>query len=198
MPPENHHEMNTTILSAPESMGSDAEEPGSSTSGDVPPEPGSTRQPAEPDSRINLQPGDLPADAIVRLHAGVVDVLALLPRPVERLGIRVVADAEMTALHAQWKQVSRTTDVVTFDLSESEDDPLVVDIVVCLDEATRQASTRDHAPDDELLLYVIHGLLHCCGHDDADETAAEAMHVEEDRLLQAIGRNRVYASGGDS
>lgn len=190
--------MTTTILSTSESSGSDAEEPGSSTSGDVPPEPGPTRRPADPENRIELDPGDLPAKGVALLRSGLVDVIPLLPRAVERLSVRVVNDAEMAQLHGRWKQQEITTDVVTFDLSDASDAPLRADIAVCFDEASRQAADRDHGPADELLLYAIHGLLHCCGHDDGDEASATAMHREEDRLLQAIGREPVYATGGES
>ena len=187
--------MNTTILSTTESSGSDAEEPGSSTSGDVPPEPGPTRQPAEPETKIELHAGDLPVEAVAQLQEGIRQVIPLLERPVAEVSIRVVGDREMTDLHARWKDSPVTTDVVTFDLSDSPSDPLRVDLAICLDEAIRQSDSREHQVEDELLLYVIHGLLHCCGHDDQDEASATAIHAEEDRLLQAIGREAIYRRG---
>ena len=190
--------MDATNLSTSESSGSDAEEPGSSTSGEVPPEPGPNRQTVDPENRIEIDPGHLiPADT-TQLRSGIVDVIPLLTRAVERLGVRIINDADMTELHSLWKKEQTTTDVVTFDLSESDEAPLRVDIAVCLDEASRQAAQRGHGVADELLLYVIHGLLHCCGHDDHDETSSTAMHREEDRLLQTIGRAPIYAAGGES
>ena len=190
--------MDTTMLRTSESSGSDAEEPGSSTSGEVPPEPGRTRQPAESEDRIELDPEGLSEEAALQLRAGILEVLPLLPRSVERLGIRIVKDPEMTQIHDRWKHQPTTTDVVTFDLSDSSDGPMRVDVALCLDEAERQSKVRGHGVVDELLLYVIHGLLHCCGHDDQDETSSSAMHREEDRLLQAIGRDPVYARGEES
>lgn len=190
--------MDTTMLRTSESSGSDSEEPGSSTSGDVPPEPGRTRHPADSEDRIELDPGGLSKEAVLLLRAGIDDVIPLLSRTLEHLGIRIVTDAEMTELHGRWKHQSTTTDVVTFDLSDSSDGPLRVDVAICLDEAVRQSTRRGHGVADELLLYVIHGLLHCCGHDDQDEASSLAMHREEDRLLQAIGREPVYARENES
>ena len=184
--------MNTTILSTTESSGSDAEEPGSSTSGDVPPEPGPMRRTAESDTTIEIDAGDLPVAAVAQLRTGLDQVIPLLSRPVAEISIRIVGDREMTELHARWKHSSVTTDVVTFDLSDSPSESLRVDLAICIDEATRQSENRGHQLEDELLLYVIHGLLHCCGHDDQDEESAAAMHAEEDRLLQAIGRDAIY------
>jgi ssRNA-specific RNase YbeY (16S rRNA maturation enzyme) len=43
-----------------------------------------------------------------------------------------------------------------------------------------------------LLLYVVHALLHCLGHDDHEEQAAEAMHRMEDAVLESIGVGPVF------
>lgn len=71
-----------------------------------------------------------------------------------------------------------------------------VDIVVCLDEAKRQASAAGHRVEQELLLYALHGVLHCVGYDDHDERAYELMHEVEDRVLEAIGVGATFAPAG--
>lgn len=109
--------------------------------------------------------------------------------------VQVVDDAAMSEAHEKYSGVAGTTDVLTFDLAI---DPAVLDtdIMVCVDEARRQGAVRGHAAERELLLYIIHGVLHCLGHDDHDEAAAARMHAEEDRVLEAIGVGRTFASGG--
>ena len=121
--------------------------------------------------------------------------------------VRIVDDAEMSAQHAEYAGIPGTTDVLTFDMS-GESDPrgvvlLDVDITLCLDEAARQGAKRGHAPEDELLLYALHGVLHCLGHDDHDDEAYRAMHAAEDEILAAIGASvRFHAAeenaGGDA
>jgi probable rRNA maturation factor len=108
--------------------------------------------------------------------------------------VRVVDDAAMAEAHVKYSGVAGTTDVLTFNLAEN--DNLDVDILVCRDEAVRQAAARGHGIDRELLLYAVHGVLHCLGHDDHDEAGAARMHTEEDRILEAIGVARTYATGG--
>lgn len=113
---------------------------------------------------------------------------------------KVVNDAEMARLHEEFSGIPGTTDVLTFDMSVDENDagggvaPLDVDVAVCLDEAQRQASARGHGetPQLELLLYVLHGVLHCLGHDDHEEPAFCAMHDAEDAILTAIGVGPVF------
>lgn len=116
--------------------------------------------------------------------------------------VRVVGDAEMQALHARYCNDPTTTDVLTFDLAEGAAAAqaaaggvaeLNVDIVVCLDEAKRQAAARGHEARRELLLYGVHGMLHCLGYDDHDDQAFAAMHEREDAVLRAIGIGATFA-----
>ena len=118
---------------------------------------------------------------------------ALAPRAGE-VRVRVVHDDEMAAAHQRYKNVPGTTDVLTFDLAEDSDQPLDADLLVCIDEAARQAAARGLPVDHELMLYITHGILHCSGFNDDTETNAEAMHAREDELLAAIGIGPVYAT----
>lgn len=105
--------------------------------------------------------------------------------------LRLIGDAEMAALHERYSGIPGTTDVLTFDLRADEPGscalPLDVDIVACVDEAARQAGARGIPVERELLLYLLHGALHCLGYDDHDEAGHAAMHAREDEILEAIG-----------
>lgn len=128
--------------------------------------------------------------------ASLTDQLRAAGRELDVAGevrLRIVADPEMDALHRRTTGIAGTTDVLTFDLRDLGLGPLDVDIVACLDEAARQAAARGHAPERELLLYALHGILHCLGHDDHDEAAFARMHAAEDAVLTAIGVGPVYA-----
>lgn len=122
---------------------------------------------------------------------------AVAAAPGSDVRIRVVDDAEMAGLHGRFSHDPTTTDVLTFSLGEGA--CLDVDLYVCLDEAGRAAGARGHPVERELLLYIVHGVLHCLGHDDHDEAAAAAMHAREDEVLTAIGVGATYArpAGGE-
>lgn len=112
--------------------------------------------------------------------------------------VRIVDDAEMAEAHWEYCEIEGTTDVLTFDLIDgmaAEGEPLDTDIMVCLDEATRQASPRGHRPEHEILLYVLHGVLHCLGYDDHEDADFERMHAREDEVLNAIGVGAIFAKG---
>lgn len=114
--------------------------------------------------------------------------------------VRVAGDDEVAQVHARYLGIPGTTDVITFDLAEgasASGTPLDVDVLVCLDEARRQAAVRGHALDHELLLYALHGVLHCLGEDDHDPASHDRMHRREDSILQAIGVGATFHSGVD-
>lgn len=109
------------------------------------------------------------------------------------LTVAAVDDARMLHLQRQYKGEQQTTDVLTFDLREPEQQTLVADIVICVDEAIRQARVRGHEARQEALLYALHGLMHLLGFDDRERADALAMHRREDQLLTAIGVGPVYS-----
>ena len=111
--------------------------------------------------------------------------------PVARVTVEVIDDHRMAALHERFSSVPGTTDVLTFPGS-GPGEPVEVDIAICVDEAARQSAARGHELRRELLLYALHGLLHCTGFDDRTPDDHARMHAEEDRILQAIGLGAVY------
>jgi probable rRNA maturation factor len=106
--------------------------------------------------------------------------------------VRILDEARMDEAHRRYSGVEGTTDVLTFDLREHGPDgkgagPLDTDMLVCLDEAERQGCAHGHEARRELLLYIVHGVLHCLGHDDRDPASSARMHQREDEILTAIG-----------
>lgn len=143
-------------------------------------------------------------DALVRLATLAVGASGLVGSVGGgEVRVKVVGDAEMAEAHVRYSGVEGTTDVLTFDLSEgasARGGPLDVDILVCADEARRQALEQGHEPVREMLLYVLHGVLHCLGHDDHTDDGFARMHAEEDRILAEIGVGATFmkhaADGG--
>ncbi len=115
-------------------------------------------------------------------------------RPMAGITVKIVDDTRMRDLHKRHRGRACTTDVLTFDHSLGKG-PVEADIVLCLDEAARRAAQLGHSIERELVLYALHGVLHCAGFDDRTPQDFEAMHAEEDRILTAIGVGRTFAAG---
>jgi probable rRNA maturation factor len=100
-----------------------------------------------------------------------------------QVDLAIVSSREMAGLNRRYLHRRRATDVLSFDLSEAGACGLVVQIVVCGDLARAQGRFHGHSGEEELLVYVIHGLLHQMGYEDASVRGAARMHAREDQIL---------------
>lgn len=57
------------------------------------------------------------------------------------------------------------------------------ELVVSTETAIRESVNHGWSADDELILYLVHGLLHLCGYDDLTDEARPLMRVRERQLL---------------
>lgn len=90
--------------------------------------------------------------------------------------ISLVTDEEIAQVHADFLDDPTPTDVITFHHGE---------ILVSLDTAKRQSIEHAESYDREVVLYMIHGLLHLGGWDDHEPNEREAMHELQSRILDA-------------
>jgi probable rRNA maturation factor len=106
------------------------------------------------------------------------------------VSIAIVGDAEIRKMNKEFLNRNRTTDVISFDLSDAN--LKLFELVVNGERAVRQAKPRGHSSEAELALYVTHGLLHNLGFDDSTKKKAQKMHRAEDEILQQLGYGLVY------
>jgi probable rRNA maturation factor len=107
------------------------------------------------------------------------------------LGVLFVDEAAMTDLHVTWMGEPGPTDVLSFPMdelrpgTEEHETPagLLGDVVVCPSVAARQASEAGHPVEDEMLLLVIHGILHLLGYDHGEPTEEAEMFALQQGLL---------------
>ncbi|MHC4592537.1 MAG: rRNA maturation RNase YbeY [Planctomycetota bacterium] len=102
------------------------------------------------------------------------------------LSVALVGDQEMTELNRRFLQRDAVTDVLAFPY-ETGGEVVTGEIVVNAELAVRQAAERSHCAVDELLLYVVHGLLHLLGYDDGEAADARRMSERERAILSASG-----------
>lgn len=102
------------------------------------------------------------------------------------ISLAIVDDEEMHALNRQFLDHDYPTDVLSFPLSSSPDS-LAGEIIVSIDTAERECRSHGLAADQELLLYVIHGMLHLVGYDDKNEDARKIMRAQEKYFMEKFG-----------
>jgi probable rRNA maturation factor len=129
------------------------------------------------------------------LQALVRAVLAAENRSSASISIALVDNAAIHAVNRTHLAHDWPTDVISFPLSAPEDPVLTGELVISAEMACTSAHEIGAQPDDELALYVVHGLLHLCGFDDHDGVDAQQMHAREDELLSQAGLTRPYDGG---
>lgn len=104
-----------------------------------------------------------------------------------KVTLAFVDNAHIHRLNRQYLGHDEPTDVLTFPYSEPGARTLEGEIVIGYEVARENAAERGHAPDLELLLYVVHGALHLCGYDDTTELTASRMRAKEREYLTKLG-----------
>jgi len=95
----------------------------------------------------------------------------------EEIEISIVTDAAIAKVHAEFLDDPTPTDVITFHHGE---------IIVSADTAAREGPVHGLSFDDELSLYMIHGLMHLVGWDDHDPDEAAEMKRRQESVLADV------------
>jgi len=91
------------------------------------------------------------------------------------LGVAFVDDAQMTVFHNEFLQKLSTTDVLSFSRADDDldDDPEYLgDVIICTDQAARQARDLGIPYLAELAVLTLHGVLHLLGYDHVRDGGA--------------------------
>ena len=107
-----------------------------------------------------------------------------------KIGLAFVDDAKMHELNKRYLAHDYPTDVLTFPMGRGK--TLEGEVVVSTEYALRECVQYDWPAEMETSLYVVHGLLHLCGYDDADDDGADRMEVRQKELLDS------FTAGHDS
>ncbi|NWK54334.1 rRNA maturation RNase YbeY [Verrucomicrobiaceae bacterium N1E253] len=95
----------------------------------------------------------------------------------DEIEVSLIDDETIASVHEQFMSIPGATDVITFEHGE---------IHVGVETAVRQASEFSNDVDREIMLYIIHGLLHLAGHLDAKPDDQDRMNQIQEQLLNLV------------
>ncbi len=130
-------------------------------------------------------PNRYPEVRASRLRPWLARLLAAVAPGRESLGVRFCSDREMRRVNLSFRNLDKTTDVLSFP-GEDEETGHLGDILISVPTARRQAAAGYHGVDTielELRTLLLHGVLHCLGYDH--ETDDGQMDRVERRLRRA-------------
>lgn len=116
-----------------------------------------------------------------RLRKDVLFFLEKIGCPLD-LSVAIVTDDRIRDVNSRFLGHDYETDVLAFPLSEAEGE-----VVVSAERAIEEAGERSVEPLAELMLYVVHGILHLSGYDDHEQGEARRMHETSLNLLREAG-----------
>jgi probable rRNA maturation factor len=90
------------------------------------------------------------------------------------LEVALVDDETSDRVHRDFMNIGGATDVITFHHGE---------IVIGAGVAARQAAEYGEPLAREILRYLVHGLLHLAGHEDAEPAARSAMESAQETII---------------
>jgi probable rRNA maturation factor len=102
------------------------------------------------------------------------------------ISLAVVDDPTIHKLNRRYLDHDWPTDVLSFKLDDSGSH-LAGEVVVSADTAVAMAPKFGWPAAAELLLYVIHGMLHLVGYRDKSSVDAREMQAAEQALLREFG-----------
>ncbi len=98
-----------------------------------------------------------------------------------------VSDAKMKTLNKKFLRHDFATDVLTFDWKEkSSAFDIDGEIIISVQTAKRNALKYDANVHGEILLYMIHGILHLCGFNDKSPAQIKRMRAKEKQLMALL------------
>jgi len=124
-----------------------------------------------------------------KIAALIALVSAAESADLDEVDIAVVTARRIAALNRRYLGRRGATDVLSFDLSQPGGGA-AIQLIVCGELAVSEALARGLGPQRELMLYVVHGLLHVLGYDDTTPQAAAKMHTRQEELLDAFRNDR--------
>ena len=123
-----------------------------------------------------------------QLHKYLKKILVFLNIPTEDLSILLCDNTRIKKLNKKYFEKASATDVIAFPLTDDLEPNYLGEVVVSVEEAVEVAKRLGCKWQDELRLYLIHGILHLVGYDDRTKVKRARMEREQERILNKISK----------
>lgn len=100
------------------------------------------------------------------------------------ISLALINKKEIKELNRVYRNKDSITDVLSFNLDTKE---VLGEIVICLDQAKKQAKEKKNSIKAELKLLTIHGILHLLGYNhEVSLKEAEKQEKKEEEILKLL------------
>lgn len=113
-------------------------------------------------------------------------IFTLLGIPSKRISVVFCDNNLIRNLNKKFFKKVYVTDVISFPLKDAFDANYLGEVVVSVDAAVKAARQRKVNWQEELVLYLIHGILHLAGYNDRTKKQREAMERKQNEILNKL------------
>jgi len=124
--------------------------------------------------RINLK----------QLNKYLKRIFVCLDIPSKKLSVLLCDNTFIKKLNKKYFKKSSVTDVIAFPLADNFQPDYLGEVVVSVEEAVEVAKKLGCRWQDEVKLYLIHGILHLIGYDDRTKAERARMYKKQEELLK--------------
>jgi len=108
----------------------------------------------------------------------------------EAVTLKITDNKTIQRLNKTYRGVDAPTDVLSFEndyLDPESGVHYLGDIVISIEKAQEQAANNGHLLQQEVDMLFVHGVLHLCGYDHAEEDEYAEMSRIQNEILQTVG-----------
>ena len=140
------------------------------------------------------------ADAVIHRAIEAAAEIADADAGDAELAIMLTDDAGIRTLNANWRNIDKPTNVLSFpalqptgDGSDDDAPRMLGDIAIAYETTRREADEEGKPFDHHLSHLAVHGFLHLVGYDHENDADAEDMESLERKILETLGIPDPYA-----
>ncbi len=136
---------------------------------------------------LDVDQSGLPADSVLSdtlLALVAKELNARIPSVPEGLvAVGFISDTEMQELNLKYRNKDKTTDVLSFSYMDDERSETLGDVVISFEQVKRQ---QEDGVEQEIVMLIIHGVLHVIGYDHEEDADAKEMFPLQDGIYDAV------------
>ena len=103
------------------------------------------------------------------------------------ISVAFLTDASIRVINQRFLSHDWATDVISFPFSATGQTELTGELIISAEMAKNVAAAACYPVQDELALYLVHGLLHLCGYDDRTASDLKIMRDREAAVFAVLG-----------
>ena len=121
-----------------------------------------------------------------QLRKYITKVCTFLHKPSAKISLLLCDNALIKDLNKKFFKKSNPTDVIAFPLKDKFNKDYLGEVVVSVEEAVKVSSKNGVSWKEELVLYIVHGILHLSGYCDKTRKEREKMERKQQKIVDLL------------